>query len=519
MLDLAQIHSLLSSRFENQKITNLKSLPSPFSLQNVQEGANLVKEAFLQGKRILIVGDYDADGILSTAVMVRFFKAIGIKNFSYIIPNRFSDGYGIAQSVLAKQERADLIITVDNGITAIEVAKECKKQGQTLIITDHHMPKDELPDALIINPKVSGFIQEEICGCLVAWYFCAGIKQVLGVEFDLSSLIEFVGIAIISDVMPLLEINRSLLKFAIKKYPTSIYPCFEVLRKAYKEIDVECISYYISPLLNASGRMGEADVALNFVLTDTLEEAQKYYKALQNLNTQRKNIQASLEQIALEKVIETQECVLAYGEDWHEGVLGILAGRLAGRFGKSAFVLSAKNGRYQGSGRSANGVNLLKSVEKLPSGVCEFGGHAKAMGISICSEYIQEFASMFKAHYEQEEEKEGFLGEIGVGVLGNEMLRVIESFAPYGEGNPEPMFCIRELEIIESKKIGKEKEHTSLKCRAFGRPIKAVAFFKEIQESKILYDVNFYLKKDLFTQQPVLHIQSYNLCHSLSKLS
>ncbi|RDU69022.1 single-stranded-DNA-specific exonuclease RecJ [Helicobacter cholecystus] len=519
MLDLSQIHSLLSLRFENQKIANLKSLPPPFCLKNVKEGSELVKNALLENKRILIVGDYDADGILSTAVMVRFFQAIGVKNFSYVIPNRFSDGYGISEGVLAKEERADLIITVDNGITALEVAEECKKRGQTLIITDHHMPKDQLPDALIINPRVSGFVQEEICGCLVAWYFCAGIKQVLGVEFDLSSLIEFVGIAIVSDVMPLVEMNRSLLKFAIKKYPTSPYPCFQVLKKVYKEIDGECISYYISPLLNASGRMGEADVALKFILSETLQEAQKYYKSLQKLNAQRKQIQASLEQIALQQAIETQECVIAYGEDWHEGILGILAGRLAGKFGKPAFVLSAKNGKYQGSARSANGVNLLKSVEQLPRGVCEFGGHSKAMGICISAEYIQDFVSMFKAYYEEEQENKEVLGEIGEGILGNEMLRVIESFAPYGEGNPEPIFSIRELQIIESKKIGKEKEHTSLKCRAFGRPIKAVAFFKDIEEVEVIYNVNFYLKKDLFTQQPILHIQNYTLCHSLPKLS
>ena len=203
----------------------------------------------MQEKKILIVGDYDADGILSTAIMVRFFESIGVRNFSYVIPNRFKDGYGISEGVLARYEGVDLIITVDNGITALEVAKECKKRGQTLIITDHHSPKDELPDALIINPKVSGFAQEEICGCLVAWYFCAGIKQVLGVEFDLGSLLEFVGIAIISDVMPLLEINRTLLKQAIKKYPTSTYPCFEVLRGVYKNIDAEVINVrFLKPL-------------------------------------------------------------------------------------------------------------------------------------------------------------------------------------------------------------------------------------------------------------------------------
>lgn len=513
MLDLSQIYTLLSRRLQNQEITSIKSLPQPFSLKNVKEGALLFKEAFEKNQKILIVGDYDADGILSTAVMVKFFEALGVKNFSYVIPNRFSDGYGISQSVLSRHEGADLIITVDNGIGAVEVAKECKKRGQTLIITDHHNPKEELPDALIINPKLSGFAQEEICGCLVAWYFCAGIKQVLGVDFDLRSLIEFVGIAIISDVMPLLEINRTILKRALSKYPTSPYPCFEILRRAHKKIDSECISYYISPLLNASGRMGEADVALNFILSKTLDEAQNYYNALKDLNTQRKTIQTSLEQNALTQVIEGKDCVLAYGEDWHEGVLGILAGRLAQRFNKPAFVLSAKNGKYQGSGRSAKGVNLLASVQKLPSGVCEYGGHCKAMGICIESEYIERFAEMFEAVYEQEEDN-GFLGEIGAGVLGEEMLRVICSFAPYGEGYPEPLFCIGELEVLECKKIGKEKEHTSLKCKAFGRYIKAIAFFQEIENVSKLYDVVFYLKEDSFISQPTLHIQSFNLCPS-----
>lgn len=518
MLDLSQIYSILSLRFANEEITSLKSLPSPFSLKNVKEGAERFKEAFLQEKKILIVGDYDADGILSTAIMVRFFESIGVRNFSYVIPNRFKDGYGISEGVLARYEGVDLIITVDNGITALEVAKECKKRGQTLIITDHHSPKDELPDALIINPKVSGFAQEEICGCLVAWYFCAGIKQVLGVEFDLGSLLEFVGIAIISDVMPLLEINRTLLKQAIKKYPISTYPCFEVLRGVYKNIDAECISYYIAPLLNASGRMGEADVALNFVLSKTLEEAKEHYKALKDLNNKRKKIQSSLEQVALQQVREGRDCVVAYGEDWHEGVLGILAGRLANRFEKPAFVLSAKDGKYKGSGRSTNEINLLKSLEKLPSEVCEFGGHSKAMGISIAPEHIENFVEIFEAVQEGDEEERGYLGEIGRDVLRGEIFGLLDSFAPYGEGNPEPIFSIKELEVLECKKIGKDKEHTSLRCKVFGRVLKAVAFFQEIDDVKMLYDVYFYLKKDLYTQQPTLHIQSF-LCPSSPKIS
>lgn len=512
MLDLSKIHTLLSERLGDQEISSIKSLPQPFALHNVKEGAELLKNAISQNQRILIVGDYDADGILSTAIIVRFFKEIGIQNFSYIIPNRFTDGYGITQSVLEKVERPDLIITVDNGITAIEVAKECKERGQTLIITDHHTPKDVLPDALIINPKVSGFVQEDICGCLVAWYFCAGIKQVLGIEFDMGSLLEFVGIAIISDVMPLFEINRVLLKYALKKYPTSTYPCFKVLNEVHKRIDTESIAYYISPLLNASGRMGEADVALNFILSQTYDEAKEYYKILKKLNSNRKQIQSSLEQIALQRVMEGKDCVLAYGEDWHEGVLGILAGRLAKRFEKPAFVLSAKNGHYQGSARSANGINLLESVKNLPHGICEYGGHKKAIGIMIKSNFIDHFVELFEGIEEEEENSGVCLGEIGSGILGDEMLRVIHSFAPYGEGYPEPMFCIKRLEVIECRKIGKDKEHTALKCRAFGRYIKAMAFFQEIEEVNTLYDVFFYLKEDSFGSHPILHIQSFSLC-------
>lgn len=505
MLSFEDIKSRLSARFINSTFHSLKDLPHPSALPNVTEASNLIAKAIRENQKILIVGDYDADGILSTALMQIFFQALGVQNFSYIIPNRFSDGYGISTKII-EENPADLIITVDNGITALEVAKLCKQKGQTLIITDHHTPKDELPDALIINPKVSGFAQEEICGCFVAWYLCAGIKQALNSTFALSPLLELVAIATISDVMPLTHLNRLILTKALRSLKKPSFAFSQFLLTQYKKIDEECIGYYIAPLINASGRMGETQVALDFILSPTLTEAKTRFEALQNLNNQRKSIQAQLQSQALSSACVGEDCVIAYGEDWHEGVLGILAGKLVEHYGKSAFALTLKNGIYQGSGRGARGVNLLKSLESMAWSGIEFGGHSKAVGVKI--ENITDFHLHFKSHILEESEEEEVLGEVSVELLNPTLLSLLQAFTPYGEGNPEPLFFIKTLQILEHKIIGKEKNHTSLLIHTPYKPLKAILYHHTLPPTPFLHNVTFAFKEDSFTHRPMILIKS-----------
>lgn len=505
MLSFEEIKSRLSARFANQTLHSPKDLPPPSALKNVTDASHLIAQAIKTNQKILIVGDYDADGILSTALMQIFFHSIGVQNFSCTIPNRFSDGYGISTKII-QNNPADLIITVDNGITATEVATLCKQNAQTLIITDHHTPKDELPDALIINPKLSGFIQEEICGCFVAWYLCAGIKQALNSSYPLAPLLELVAIATISDVMPLTHLNRIILRKGLKLLQNPSFAFSKFLLSQYKKIDEECLGYYIAPLINASGRMGEAQIALDFILSANLTEAKTRFEALQELNNQRKNIQSQLQTQAFSQAIVGEDCVIAYGEDWHEGVLGILAGKLAEHYGKSAFALTLKNGVYQGSGRGSRGVNLLKSLQSMSWDCLEFGGHSKAVGIKVKN--IADFHLHFKSYPQEEQEEERVLGEIGVEMLNPALLALLHSFSPYGEGNPQPLFFIKTLQVLDHKLIGKDKNHTSLLIKTPYKPLKAIFYHHALPASPLLHNIIFAFKEDTYSRSPLILIKS-----------
>lgn len=505
MLTFEDIAYKLSKRFENHHLNSLRDLPQPSSLANIPKASHLIAQAIQKGEKILIVGDYDADGILSTALMQIFFHSLGVKNFTCTIPNRFSDGYGISPSII-ENNPANLIITVDNGITAIEVAELCKQKGQTLIITDHHTPKDTLPDALIINPRVSGFIQEEICGCFVAWYLCAGIKQALNSTYNLAPLLELVAIATISDVMPLTHLNRIILTKALNSLKAPQFAFSQYLLSQYKKIDEECIGYYIAPLINASGRMGEAQVALDFILSPNLSEAKVRYEALKALNTQRKAIQSKLQEEVKSHTFVGEDCVVAYGEEWHEGILGILAGQLSSQYNKTAFVLTLKNGIYQGSGRAVSGVNLLKSLELMSWEGIEFGGHSKAVGVKM--EQVKDFHLHFKAQPQEENTLDELLGEIGVELLNPSLLDLLRSFAPYGEGNPEPLFLTKTLEVLEHKLIGGEKNHTQLLIKTPYKPLKALLYHHALPPTPLLHNVIFAFKEDNYTRKPMILIKS-----------
>lgn len=507
MLSLETIHSKLSKRFEAEKISSLGSIPHPFELPNVQEASKLIQEAIQNNKHILIVGDYDADGILSTALMILFFRSLKYPYFSFVIPNRFKDGYGISIPLLERFPEAELIITVDNGITALEVAEYCKREQKTLIITDHHMPKDELPNAIIINPKVSGFVQEDICGCLVAWYFCAGIKAELEVDFNLTPLFELVGIAIVSDMMPLLDLNRIILKKAISLFKSPHFAFSSLLLREYKKIDEECIGFYIAPLINASGRMAQAEIALSFVLSQTQEEAREHFEALKALNAQRKVIQNQIFENIDNHLMITSSCVVAYGEDWHEGVLGILSSKLAELHQKPSFVLTLKNGIYQGSGRSFGEIDLIASLSKLQC-LEEFGGHKGAVGLKLKASSLQDFAQNFQPIFDTTKEEEEDFGTLNPALLTQDLLSLLDSFAPYGEGNPKPIFSLPPLPILSQQRIGKDKNHTLLTLQTpFGKPIKAIAFFRT--DLKLDFKLlKFHITQDTFTHSPMLLIQS-----------
>ncbi len=315
-VDKAQILEMLLARDVHRGITSLQHLPKPECLAHNMEGARIVAECIKKGQEVLVVGDYDADGICASAVMIHFFRLLGYANMRLIIPHRFDDGYGVSGALLEKYaNNAAVVVSVDNGITAVCAAKWCKEAGIPLIITDHHTPTDEIPNAdVIIDPYLPEctFPQKAICGAVVAWYFCAALKQELGAKVDMSAFLEYLAIASIGDIMPLVGINRLLVKRGIERLGQIQTPLAQLLRLKYRHINAQTLGFYFVPLLNAAGRMASADKALALLVCENLTQANAIYDELLELNQMRKATQSKILQSAHKHLIEREHIVVTH---------------------------------------------------------------------------------------------------------------------------------------------------------------------------------------------------------------
>ncbi|WP_300451524.1 single-stranded-DNA-specific exonuclease RecJ [uncultured Helicobacter sp.] len=463
-VDKAQILEMLLARDVHRGITSLQHLPKPECLAHNMEGARIVAECIKKGQEVLVVGDYDADGICASAVMIHFFRLLGYANMRLIIPHRFDDGYGVSGALLEKYaNNAAVVVSVDNGITAVCAAKWCKEAGIPLIITDHHTPTDEIPNAdVIIDPYLPEctFPQKAICGAVVAWYFCAALKQELGAKVDMSAFLEYLAIASIGDIMPLVGINRLLVKRGIERLGQIQTPLAQLLRLKYRHINAQTLGFYFVPLLNAAGRMASADKALALLVCENLTQANAIYDELLELNQMRKATQSKILQSAHKHLIEREHIVVSYAQGWHEGVLGIVASALANEYGKSAFVFNETEGVLKGSGRSYGGVNLIASITSLSEHLLGFGGHSGAVGLSLEVGRLEHFIESLQTHLVIEEAgADEVLGILDSGEIDEELMRIIERFEPFGAENPTPIFICNGLSIESIKPLGNEGKH------------------------------------------------------------
>ncbi|MCX2717866.1 single-stranded-DNA-specific exonuclease RecJ [Helicobacter sp. MIT 21-1697] len=516
-IDKDTLLQILLERDLEQGIANLRDLPKPDSLTHALKGAQKVVECMNKGQEILVVGDYDADGICASAVMCRFFESLGYENFRLVIPHRFVDGYGVSAALLEKYaHNASVVVSVDNGINAFCAGEWCKERDIIFIITDHHTPTDTLPQAdVIIDPYLPdcNFIQKSICGAVVAWYFCAAIKQILGACVDMSIFLEYLALASIADVMPLVGINRILVKKGIESLCKSSSPLALLIRSKLKAISAQNLAFSIVPLLNCAGRMANAHLALNFLLAQSLADALRIYDELLELNIQRKSVQNEILSLAQMTQIESEHIVVSYGEDWHEGVLGIVASSLAEQKGKSAFVFSHNNGVLKGSGRSFGGANLIASITPLSAYLLRFGGHSGAVGISLQLEQLEGFIQTLESTLVFDEIGENaILGVIESANINDELLAICERFEPFGEGNPKPVFLCENLCIQSLKPLGKDKKHLSyiLSDKSNGVLLEAIEFFApQMREIGQIGNVQFELMRDDYKNKVKLKIVQF----------
>ncbi len=476
------IFNILYSRF-NGEFLSLKDLPAPFSFKDMQKAIKRVSSAIKNQEKIVVVGDYDVDGVVSTTIMRKFFEIINYK-IEWIIPNRFRDGYGLSKSIIDRID-ANLIITVDNGIAAIDAAKECKKRGIDLIITDHHNIGDSLPLAYaIIDQKQENcdFPFKEVCGAQIAWYFVVALSKELKIKIDSKYLLGYLALAIVADVMPLNGINRVMLIASLQQLQIGEYAFIKALRDRgfLKNFNSETIAYYIAPLLNSAGRLKDASIASDFLYTNDEDEAFMLLDELISLNDKRKQLESKITKSAISQVKEDDNIAIVYGDNWHEGVVGIVASRVANHFQMPSIVLTLNENIYKGSGRSWGDCDLFGLVSSAKEYYLKFGGHKNALGVSFQKENI----SIIKEILNKNAYKfinsnfidRSILGELPFNQIDLELIDLLEKFEPYGEANPKPKFFSKSIEIISIEEIGVKKEHKKFRLKDKNKTLIALEF-------------------------------------------
>lgn len=480
-----------------------KNLHDPFLLHGMKDAVLRIQQAIENKEKILVYGDYDADGLSSTAVMLTTLRDLGA-NVDFRIPNRFLHGYGPNEELFQKafEDGVKLIITVDNGISGVQQVKLAKQLGMDIIVTDHHEPPEILPEAdVIIHPRVPEN------------YYPFGELAGVGVAFKLAHalygevpehLFEYVAIGTVADLVPLVDENRYIVKKGIEKLRCSNSPWVIALCEAagvsQQKIDEEAIGFYFGPRINAIGRLGDADPGVDFFLSKNIIDAQNGAKLLNLKNSERKNIVKQITEEAIE-LIETNEelsnsqVLVLVKEGWHQGVVGIVASKLVEKYYKPTIILSIeKEGIAKGSGRSIKGFHLFCELEKNCDIIEKFGGHEMACGMSISIDKIDELRKRLNEQAKQVLDEDMLTPTLNVDVsltideITVEAIEEIETLSPFGVGFTKPNFIIENVEIQSMRKIGANEDHLKLEI-GNDHTIDAIGFYKGYLFHEMTYKV------------------------------
>ena len=484
-LTLQSIEERLEARFSKGKL-KLNNLPSPYLFKDMQKATERIVRAIEAKEPIVLIGDYDVDGVSATTIVKSFFDAIDYP-LTWIIPNRFRDGYGLSAGLIPRIEGHTLAITVDNGIAAVEAATLCQEKGIDLIITDHHLLPPTLPQAYAIidqqQPECD-FPYKEVCGAQIAWYLCASLKRALKTNIDMKAFLDLVAIATIADVMPLQHINHAMVRTGLTIFAQTDRPAFRAFREQREQetFTAEDVAFFLAPLLNSAGRMDDAKYAVEFLLSTNIYDARVRLERLKSFNEARKAEEARITKEAYERCKEEDAVTIAVGAGWHEGVLGIVASRLVDKMQKPALVLTKQeDGTLKGSGRNDGKCDLFGLLSCSRELFTKFGGHAAAVGLSLQERDLAQLQQNLQRDYDAFKasavsKSEALLGELSFSYIGFELVRLLKQFEPFGEGNPRPQFFTKAVEILQVDRMGKESEHHRFLFRHEGVVFPGVRF-------------------------------------------
>jgi single-stranded-DNA-specific exonuclease len=487
-MSLDEIEVRLKERFP-EGFLPLSQIPHPSLLKDSDIASERVVKAIKEGEKIAVIGDYDVDGVVSSSIVELFFREIGYE-VEVIIPNRFSDGYGVTPKLLERVD-ADLVITVDNGIHGFNSAKVLKERGVDFIITDHHNPSDSLPDAFaVVNPKRGDcpYPHKEICGAQVIWLLLGEVKRVLEVDIDMSQYLDLLAVAIISDVMPIRGLNHSIVKVGLKKLQSSNRVANRVLMErifsSSSPILSEDVAFQLSPRLNSSGRMSHAELSFHFLTSRNYFEASQLFEEIDGLNRTRKDVERDMFEAVLRDVDPSQPIILYYGEHLHEGVIGIVASRVVDRFQKPAFIFSKLGDTLKGSGRSLGNIDIFYLLKSSKEFLLKWGGHKMAGGLSLeLSKFPQFRERVFEAMKIYKEvdyiEQSSLFGALPLEKLDTNLIQVISKFEPFGNENEKPIFQIEDALVVDARRIGRDMEYQKLIVEKDGVQREVLIFKKE----------------------------------------
>lgn len=518
---LPHVHPVLDRVYRARGITSPEQLDHamgrllPVSrLDGVAAAADLLATAVIDQRRILLVGDFDADGATSVAVALRALRAMGANDPLYLVPNRFEDGYGLSPPLVDEAQRlaADVLVTVDNGISSIEGVLAAHARDMQVVVTDHHLPGRHLPAAdVIVNPNLPdcGFQSKCLAGVGVIFYTMVA----LGRELErrgwfsgdrrppvLSSLLDLVALGTVADVVPLDQNNRVLVTQGLRriragKASPGLLALLDVSGRDYRHVGALDLGFAVGPRLNAAGRLEDISVGIECLLSDDPERARQLAGALDALNRQRRELQQAMQQQAVERVEAVvaperalSPCLCLHDVEWHEGIVGLVASRIKERYHRPVFAFApTADDHLKGSGRSIPGLHLrdlLARIDALEPGlISRFGGHAAAAGLTLPRAHLPRFEQLAVAIADEQLDHDALSpecltdGPLTAADLDMRLAAAIENGGPWGQGLPEPLFE-NAFDVIDRRPVGDGHLRFRLRlCDAPAMPpVEAIAF-------------------------------------------
>ena len=501
----------------------------PSALGDMREACEAIRTAIAAGTKICVHGDYDADGICATALAVLVLRELGA-DVSYHLPSRFDEGYGVAAQTLERlaSEGVGLVLTVDCGVTAVEEVAAARAGGLEVVVTDHHRAGEELPSCPVVGPYRGDYPFRELCGTGVVWKLG---QALLGEGSEaLVRHLDLVAVATVADVVPLVDENRGLAVAGLRTLARTQKPGLRELMRVARvdpaKVDAGAIGFRLAPRLNAAGRLGRPEAALELLLSEEREPAARLAQQLEELNRDRQAVEERILREAVEEIESWPEprrrhrAYVVAGADWHEGVIGIVASRLVERYSRPVVLIAGTEGDWKGSGRSIAGFDLHEGLRQCAGHLERWGGHAAAAGLSIKPESVAAFAEQFASIGDGELAEDDLRPPSLVDAfvhgrdLTLELCEELARLAPFGLGNPGVTLLLAGCELTDLAAVG-EGKHLKFRVREDGRDSGSAIAFRLGRRLDSLrrpgaYDLAFRLEANQWngTVAPQLNVQS-----------